>query len=188
MIHNALVVYMQNNQYDKALPLLESERKNGLLTEEKDYVESARFYANIAQGGDKPEVAVNGAELLQEGMTKNIVKPTVENYKLQGDLYMIAQKNDKALVSYGKASPLASNGDIDYTRAQIIGAEQNWAEAKIDGRESHPARRDQERQGVSAARKTQRRAEGYGGARRPLSSRRNPIRIRRRRRPNSCND
>ena len=130
LIHNALVVYVQNNQYDKALPLLDNERKSGLLTEEKDYTESARFYANIAQGGDKPNVAVNGAELLQEGMTKNIVKPTVENYKLQGDLYMIAQQNDKALASYGKASPLATNGDIDYTRAQIIGAEQNWAEAK----------------------------------------------------------
>ncbi len=130
VIHNALVVYVQNNQYDKALPLLESERKNGLLTDEKDYTETARFYANIAQGGDKPNVAVNGAELLQEGMTKNIVKPTLENYKLQGDLYMIAQQNDKALASYGKASPLATNGDIDYTRAQIIGAEQNWAEAK----------------------------------------------------------
>jgi tetratricopeptide (TPR) repeat protein len=130
LIHNALVVYVQNSQYDKALPLIERERKDGLLTDEKDYVESARFYANIAQGGDKPNVAVNGAELLQEGMTKNIVKPTVENYKLQGDLYMIAQQNDKALASYGKASPLATNGDIDYTRAQIIGAEQNWAEAK----------------------------------------------------------
>ena len=130
LIHNALVVYVQNSQYDKALPLIERERKDGLLTDEKDYVESARFYANIAQGGDKPNVAVNGAELLQEGMTKNIVKPTVENYKLQGDLYMIAQQNDKALAAYGKASPLAANGDIDYTRAQIIGAEQNWAEAK----------------------------------------------------------
>jgi len=130
LIHNALVVYVQNSQYDKALPLIERERKDGLLTDEKDYVESARFYANIAQGGDKPNVAVNGAELLQEGMTKNIVKPTVENYKLQGDLYMIAQQNDKALAAYGKASPLATNGDIDYTRAQIIGAEQNWAEAK----------------------------------------------------------
>jgi tetratricopeptide (TPR) repeat protein len=129
-IHNALVVYVQNNQYDKALPLLDNERKSGMLTEEKDYTESARFYANIAQGGDKPEAAVNGAELLQEGMTKNIVKPTLDNYKLQGDLYMIAQKNDKALASYAKASPMASNGDIDYTRAQIIGAEQNWAEAK----------------------------------------------------------
>jgi tetratricopeptide (TPR) repeat protein len=129
-IHNALVVYVQNNQYDKALPLIESERKNGLLTDEKDYVETARFYANIAQGGDKPETAVNGAELLQEGMTKNIVKPTLDNYKLQGDLYMIAQQNEKALASYAKASPLANNGDIDYTRAQIIGAQQNWAEAK----------------------------------------------------------
>ena len=130
VIHNALVLYVQNNQYDKAQALLERERKDGLLTDENDYVQSARFYANIAQGGDKPNVAANGAELLQEGMTKNVVKPTVDNYKLQGDLYMIAQEQDKALVAYGKASPLATNGDIDYLRAQIIGAQQNWQEAK----------------------------------------------------------
>jgi tetratricopeptide (TPR) repeat protein len=130
LMHNALVVYVQNNQYDKALALLDRERKDGLITDEKDYTESARFYANIAQSGDKPNVATNGAELLQEGISKNAVKGSVENYKLQGDLYMIAQQNDKALAAYAKASPLASNGDIDYTRAQIIGAQQNWPEAK----------------------------------------------------------
>ncbi|MEP6483167.1 MAG: tetratricopeptide repeat protein [Rudaea sp.] len=130
LIHNALVLYVQNNQNDKALALLDREHKDGLLTDESDYLTNARFYANIGQGGENAGVAAKGAELLQEGMTKNIVKPTAENYKLQGDLYIIAQEQDKALGAYGKASPLASNGDIDYTRAQIIGAQQNWAEAK----------------------------------------------------------
>ncbi|HEX4479169.1 MAG TPA: tetratricopeptide repeat protein [Rudaea sp.] len=130
VIHNALVVYVQDSQFDKALTLLERERKDGLLADEKDYVESARFYANIAQGGDKPNVAGNGADLLQEGFSKNIVKGSAENYKLQGDLYIIAQEQDKALAAYSKASPLASNGDIDLTRAQIMGAQQNWPEAK----------------------------------------------------------
>ncbi len=130
VMHNAIVVYVQDSQYDKALALLERERKDGLLTDEKDYLETARFYANIAQGGDKPNVAVNGADLLQEGFSKNIVKATAENYKLQGDLYIIAQEQEKALAAYSKASPLANSGDIDFTRAQIMGAQQNWAEAK----------------------------------------------------------
>ncbi len=130
LIHNALVLYVQGNQSDKALALLERQQKDGLVTDEADYLNNARFYANIAQGGDNPAVAAKGGDLLQEGISKNVVKATAENYKLQGDLYMIAQMQDKALVAYGKASPLAANGDIDLMRAQIVGAQQNWPEAK----------------------------------------------------------
>lgn len=130
LIHNALVVYIQNNQFDKALTLLDRERKQGLLETEADYVSAAKFYANIAQEGDKPEVASQGAELLKDGMAKNVVKASLENYKLMGDLYLVAQDQDRALAAYDKAAPLATNGDIDYTRAQILGAQQNWAQAK----------------------------------------------------------
>jgi tetratricopeptide (TPR) repeat protein len=130
LIHNALVIYIQTDQVDKALALLERERKQGLIDSEGDYVSAAKFYANIAQSGDKPDVAVKGAELLQEGIAKNIVKASADNYKLEGDLYLVAQEQDKALAAYNKAAPLASNGDIDYTRAQLLGAQQNWAEAK----------------------------------------------------------
>jgi hypothetical protein len=130
LVHNALVIYVQNNQDDKAVALLDREHKDGLITDESDYTSAARFYANIGQTGDNPSVAAKGAELLQEGLTKNVVKANAENYKLQGDLYMVAQDQEKALVAYGKASPLATNGDIDYTRAQIVGAQQKWPEAK----------------------------------------------------------
>jgi tetratricopeptide (TPR) repeat protein len=130
LAHNALVIYVQNNQHDKALALLDREHKDGLITDENDYTSAARFYANIGQTGDNPGVASKGADLLQEGLSKNVVKPTAENYKLQGDLYMVAQDQTKALGAYEKASPLASNGDIDYVRAQIVGAQQNWPEAK----------------------------------------------------------
>ncbi len=130
LVHNALVLFVQNNQNDKALALLDREHKDGLITDESDYTSAARFYANIGQSSDKPAIAAKGADLLQEGISKNVVKASAENYKLQGDLYMIAQDEDKALGAYAKASPLAANGDIDYTRAQIIGAQQNWPEAK----------------------------------------------------------
>jgi tetratricopeptide (TPR) repeat protein len=130
LVHNALVVYTQNNENDKALALLEQERKQGMLSDEKDYVSAAKFYASIGQNTGKPEVAVKGGDVLAEGFTKGAVKASMENYKLMGDSYMIGQQEDKALAAYGKASPLASNGDIDLTRAQILGSQTNWAEAK----------------------------------------------------------
>lgn len=130
LVHNALVVYTQNNENDKALALLEQERKQGMLTDEKDYVSAAKFYASIGQNAGKPETAAKGGDVLAEGLAKGAVKASMENYKLMGDSYMIAQQEDKALAAYGKASPLASNGDIDLTRAQILGSQTNWAEAK----------------------------------------------------------
>jgi len=130
VIRNALVLYIQADAYDKAFPLLEREHQQGLITEESDYLTAARFYANIAQGADKPDAAIKGGDLLQDGLNKKIVKATAENYKLQGDLYLIAQEQQKALAAYTMGSPLASNGDLDYLRAQITGSQQNYAEAK----------------------------------------------------------
>jgi hypothetical protein len=130
VVHNALVVYTQANQDDKALALLDQERKQGMLSDEKDYVSAAKFYASIGQNTGKPEVAAKGGDVLAEGFAKGAIKASAENYKLMGDAYMIGQQEDKALAAYGKASPLASNGDIDLTRAQILGSQTNWAEAK----------------------------------------------------------
>jgi hypothetical protein len=131
-IQNALVIYSQANENDKAVKLLDRERAEGLLTDENDYLTAAKIYARTGQNSDTggEQIALKGAALLQEGLSKGIVKGTVENYKLLGDSYMIAQDHAKALDAYNKAAPLAKNGDIDYVRAQVIGAEQNFAEAK----------------------------------------------------------
>ncbi|MGH8041841.1 MAG: tetratricopeptide repeat protein [Rudaea sp.] len=130
LAHNALVVYTQAGQSDKALALLEREQKAGLISDNDDYVSAARFYASIAQNDAKPGIALTGAELLKQGLGKGVVKADAANYKLLGDSYMIAQKEDQALAAYGKASPLASNGDIDYVRAEILGSQTEWAQAR----------------------------------------------------------
>ena len=130
LAHNALVVYTQANQSDKALALLDREQKQGMISSSDDYVSAARFYASIAQNDAKPEVALKGAQLLQQGLDKGAVKASAENYKLLGDSYMIAQKEDQALTAYGKASPLAANGDLDYLRAEILGSQTEWARAR----------------------------------------------------------
>jgi len=131
LVHNALVVYTQANENDKALALLDREQKQGMLSEEKDYVSAAKFYASIGQNSATPATAAKGGELLQQGFAKGVVSASAENYKLMGDAYMIGEQEEKALAAYSKASPLASNGDIDLTRAQVIGAtQQNWSEAK----------------------------------------------------------
>ncbi len=132
LIQNALVVYAQSGETDKALALLESEHSQGLITDENDYLTAAKIYANVAQTTDTGATnGLKGASVLQEGLGKGVVKASADNYKLLGDSYMIAGENDKALDAYNKAAPLATNGDIDYRRAQIMGAAQDFAGAKV---------------------------------------------------------
>lgn len=130
LAHNALVIYTRANQSDKAVALLDREQQQGMITSEEDYVSAAKFYASIAQNDAKPEIALKGAQLLQQGFDKGAVKASADNYKLLGDSYMVAQKEDKALGAYAKASPLSTNGDLDYMRAQILGSQTEWAQAR----------------------------------------------------------
>ena len=132
LIQNALIIYTQSNETDKALALLDREQSQGLIIDEGDYLTAARIYANIAQSTDTGATTVlKGANLLLQGLGKGTVKATADNYRLLGDSFMIAGDNDKALDAYNKAAPLASNGDIDYRRAQVLGAAQNFADAKV---------------------------------------------------------
>lgn len=130
LAHNALVVYTQANQFDKALALLDHEQKQGMITTSEDYVSAAKFYANIAQNEAKPEISVRGADLLKQGLDKGVVAANADNYKLLGTAYMIGQKEELALAALDKASPLANNGDIDFTRAQILGSQTEWSQAR----------------------------------------------------------
>jgi len=131
LIQNALVIYTQANENNKALALLDKERSQGMMTEESDYVTAAKIYASVGQNTDTGATnGIKGATVLQEGLTKGTVKATADNYKLLGDTYMIAGDNAKALEAYNKAAPLASNGDIDYRRAQVMGANQDFGDAK----------------------------------------------------------
>ena len=113
VIHDAVVVYVQSNQYDKALALLDKEHSQGLLTEESDYKLAAQLY-------DQSEKPAQGAKLLKEGFDKGIVKPSYDMYKLLGDSFALGQDDKSAIDAYAKASPLAKDGYVDYVRGSLL--------------------------------------------------------------------
>jgi len=113
LIHDALVVYVQSGQNDKAAALIEREQAQGLITEEADYKLGAQLYGQ----GDKP---AKGAALLKEGLDKGVVKPSYEMYKLLGDSYALAQDDKNAIDAYAKASPQAKDGYVDYVRGNLL--------------------------------------------------------------------
>lgn len=106
-------IYIKGKQDQKAIDLLASAKQKGLLTSESDY----KLMAQLYDQADKP---ADGAAVLAEGFAKGIVKPSMEMYKLLADSYALANDDAHAIEAYGKAAPLASDGNIDYIRGSLL--------------------------------------------------------------------
>ena len=103
LLMNVVQIYTNAREYDKALPLLERARANGQITDETTYVNMAKLYYNIAlDGKDSKANALKAAQAIEEGMSKGIIKPGSDNYKLEGDAYLLAGETAKANGAYEK--------------------------------------------------------------------------------------
>lgn len=103
LLMNAVTIYTNAKQYDKALALLARARAGGAITDETTYLNMAKLYFNLAvDGQDTKSNALKSAQVVEEGMGKGIVKPTADNYKLLGDAYTLAGDKTKADAAYDK--------------------------------------------------------------------------------------
>jgi uncharacterized protein HemY len=103
LLMNVVQIYMNAQEFDKALPLLERARASGQITDETTYVNMAKLYYNIAVSGqDAKANALKATQVLQDGMDKGVIKPSKDNYKLMGDAYLLAGETAKANAAYAK--------------------------------------------------------------------------------------
>jgi predicted Zn-dependent protease len=103
LLMNVVQIYTNAREYDKALPLLERARTNGQITDETNYVNMAKLYYNVALDGKDPKAnALKAAQVVEEGMSKGVIKPNSDNYKLLGDAYHLAGDDAKANAAYDK--------------------------------------------------------------------------------------
>ncbi|HET7162562.1 MAG TPA: tetratricopeptide repeat protein [Rhodanobacteraceae bacterium] len=131
LLQNVIAIYINAHQDQKALALLERARANGQIKDEAGYMNMAKMYDNLGQNSDNPKPnAMKAAGVLKEGMSKGIVQPGFDSYKLLGDSYAIAGDYKNAVDAYGKAAPDAKTGEVDFLRGQLLENLDRHKEAK----------------------------------------------------------
>ncbi|ODU95102.1 MAG: hypothetical protein BGP23_01530 [Lysobacterales bacterium 66-474] len=121
LLQNVIAIYINAHQDQKALALLERARSNGQIKDETGYMNMAKMYDNLGQNSSDPKAnALKAVAVLNEGMDKGIIQPGVDSYKLLGDSYAIAGDYKNAAAAYGKASPDAKTGQVDFLRGQML--------------------------------------------------------------------
>jgi tetratricopeptide (TPR) repeat protein len=117
-------IYVDMEQEDKALALLESAYQKGQLSEARELRQLYQMYNYL----EKPDRA---AAVINEGIAKGTLKPDYDTYKGLGDAYSLAEDFDKAIDAYTKAAPMARDGEMDFQRGQLLIQEKDrFAEGK----------------------------------------------------------
>lgn len=121
---NAAAAYMQADQNDKAVAILEKLRSSGQISDEKDYRNLYALYSN-AEGKEKEAIAV-----INEGLQKGILKPDYQTYTALAQAYWFSDQPDQAADTYRKAAPLAPDGEAYLNLAKVLNNTGKAAEAK----------------------------------------------------------
>ena len=107
LVNQLATVYIQGDKNQEALAVMAKAKADGLVSTSEDYVQLAKLYA----AADKPKDA---AAMMKEGFANNVIEGNYDNYKLMGDVCTQAEDDPCALDGYGKASPMAKDGNVDY--------------------------------------------------------------------------
>lgn len=131
--HNSLTLLIQSQKYPDALKLMEQAKASGITFTENDYVTMTKLYMNDAQSDSNTDPGAETAkavQVLQEGISKGVVKPSPDNYILMGDANMIGQNYSEAATQYQKAIPLASDGEAAYKAGIAYVLDSQFSNAK----------------------------------------------------------
>lgn len=112
-------IYMELDEKEEAMGALHLAYRHGLLDRGSEYTQ----LAGLLQQMEAPRLA---AEVMQDGLEKGIIERTANNWEMTAGAWYQARELDRSLDAYEKAGELSDSGKIDFQRASIMTAEENW--------------------------------------------------------------
>jgi tetratricopeptide (TPR) repeat protein len=132
VLMNAVALYQQADNFDKANALLENARKQGLLVDGKEYRALFVGYINAEKYKEAQEV-------LEEGVAKGAIAPSqtlANDYSIIAQSYYADDKVPQTIDFYTRASKVATNGEAALNLAKVLRNEDRLGEAKAAAREA----------------------------------------------------
>jgi len=112
-------IYMELDENRNAMATLHLAYRRGLLDRGSEFTQ----LAGLLQQMDAPRLA---AEVMQDGLEKGIIERTSNNWEMTAGAWYEARELDRSLEAYEQAGELSDSGKIDFQRASIMTAEENW--------------------------------------------------------------
>ena len=135
-------LYYTVNGEDQSLASLELAYENNTLSKEKEFLDLSRYYLYK----DLPQKAVN---VIQDGISKNIINRTKENYELLADSFFFLRDRDKGIQYLIKALEIEKNANTAFKIGRFAFEEEDWLlaiqylkEAKTLNYDKSPGRLD----------------------------------------------
>jgi uncharacterized protein HemY len=113
LLNQLATIYIQADKPQQALDLMAKAKSQGLITSSDDYMQLAKLQASADKYKD-------ASATIKEGLDKNVLKPSFDVYKLQGDVCTQGEDDACAIEAYTKASPQAKDGNIDYQLGYLL--------------------------------------------------------------------
>lgn len=124
LIVNMASLYLDVEQPQKSITLLDDAKNRGLLNTEQDYERLYRLYYNI-DGQEAKTIAT-----INEGLEKGILKPGHQVYNLLGQSYYFSDQVQPAIDAWTKATEHAKDGNTGLNLARVLYNEERFPEAK----------------------------------------------------------
>lgn len=116
-------LYIEQDQNDKALALMDKAYTSGLLSSEQELRQLAQLYSFA-------ERPAQGAKIIMEGLTKGVLPENLATYALLGEVYAQGDDSLKTAEAYGKAAQYATDGEMKFQQAYWLYDADKAAEAK----------------------------------------------------------
>ncbi|NZA25000.1 hypothetical protein H0E84_01250 [Luteimonas sp. SJ-92] len=121
---NLASIYMQADQNDRAIEVMEKLRAAGQLTEDREYRNLLALHLNT-DGGEQRAI-----EVINEGLQKGVLEENHQTYVALAQAYYFSDQSEPAIEAYRKAAPLAPDGESYLNLAKVLAGEGRDAEAK----------------------------------------------------------